>query len=606
MIVRKLPDAVVNRIAAGEVVERPASVVKELVENSIDAGATEIEVLIRDGGRALISVADNGCGMARDDLWLAVDRHATSKLLDDALQRIASFGFRGEALPSIAAVSRLMIATRRADEKTGWSLDVSAGQKGALKPAARAAGTRVEARDLFFATPARLKFLKAAATESRHAVEAVQRLAMAHPGVGFLFRDETRALLSLEAVADTSENERLRRLGKILGAEFARSAVALVGEREGARVSGFAGLPTLNRRLASLQFLFVNGRPVRDRLLYGAVRAAYQGLLPSDRHPVAALFVDVAPEDVDVNVHPMKSEVRFRDAGLIRGLIVSTLRHALAGAGHRVAVTVPNIGGHGREAHALYRQGVRPPSGASVPGALPTPPFPGLREEHDPYDLAPPLGETAGDADNRAGKEDGDTQAAARPPLGLARAQVHATYIIAETADGVVIVDQHAAHERLTEERLKAAMAVGAPARQGLLIPEVVELDEGRAAAVSARAGELEALGLVVEAFGPGAVIVREIPALLGTTDIAALVRDIADELVGHGVPSSLSERMDEIIATIACHSSVRAGRLLNPSEMNALLREMEATAFSGQCSHGRPTYVELKLADIEKLFGRR
>lgn len=601
MIVRRLPDAVVNRIAAGEVVERPASVVKELVENSIDAGATSIQVLIRDGGRALISVSDDGCGMAPDDLWLSVDRHATSKLPDGALDNIRSFGFRGEALPSIAAVSRLSIATRREGDDAGWSLEVTAGRKAEPAPVAQAPGTRVEARDLFFATPARLKFLKAQATEVGHAVEAVQRLAMAHPKIGFVVTDGSRRLLNLPADDSDVAAARASRLARIFGADFAGSAVAVAGEREGTRLSGFVGLPTLNRRLASMQFLFVNGRPVRDRLLYGAIRAAYQGLLPSDRHAVAALFLDVPACEVDVNVHPMKTEVRFRDAGRVRGLIVSAVRHALAGAGHRTAVT-PGFntfaaaggarGGGGWAGGALAK-----PAAHRLPS--------GLSDVEPAFDFGRPV--VAGEpAAGPTGESVGEPQAAHAWPLGVARAQVHATYIVAETRDGLVIVDQHAAHERLTQERLKRALAESSLPRQGLLIPEVVPLDPHRAAALVARAADLEALGLAVEAFGHDAVVVREIPALLAGTEVAALMRDLADEMAGEDAALSLQERLDKVIATLACHYSVRAGRTLNVEEMNALLREMEGTAYSGQCSHGRPTYVELKLADIERLFGRR
>jgi DNA mismatch repair protein MutL len=603
MTVRRLPDALVNRIAAGEVVERPASVVKELVENSIDAGASSIQVLIRDGGRALISVSDDGCGMARDDLWLAVDRHATSKLPDGALDDIRSFGFRGEALPSIAAVSRLTIATRWSGDDAGWSLEVTAGCKAEPAPVAHGAGTRVEARDLFFATPARLKFLKAQTTEVGHVVEAVQRLAMAHPRIGFVVTDGARRLLSLPVDGGDLAAARASRLERIFGAEFTRSAVALTGEREGARVSGFAGLPTLNRRLASMQFLFVNGRPVRDRLLYGAIRAAYQGLLPSDRHPVAALFLDVPTAEVDVNVHPMKTEVRFRDAGRVRGLIVSALRHALAEAGHRTAVA-PAFGAAPAGGAARGGGGWAGSSPARAPAEVRQPP--GLSDGDPAFDFGRPVF-----ARQRAqappGEDDpSEANGPALWPLGVARAQVHATYIIAETADGVVIVDQHAAHERLTQERLKRALAESSLPRQGLLIPEIVPLDPPRAAALVARSAELETLGLVVEAFGHDAVVVREIPALLNGTEVGGLVRDLADEMAGENAALPLQERLDKAVATVACHHSVRAGRTLNAEEMNALLREMEATAYSGQCSHGRPTYVELKLADIERLFGRR
>jgi len=596
MIVRKLPDSVINRIAAGEVVERPASVVKELVENSIDAGASDIQVLLRDGGRALIAVTDNGCGMAADDLVLSIERHATSKLIDETLSLIGTFGFRGEALPSIASVSRLRIETRQADDDAGWALEIDAGQRGAMTPVARAVGTRVEVRDLFFATPARLKFLKAASTEVRHVVEAVQRLAMANPRLRFSVGDGKRLLLDLPVGLGDGVDARLHRLGKVLGQEFAKSSVGIEGERDGVVLTGFAGLPTLNKRLASMQFLFVNGRPVRDRLLHGAVRGAYQGLVPSDRHPVVALFVEIAPEDVDVNVHPTKAEVRFRDAGLVRGLIVSTLRHALAGAAQRTAVAKGWQPGVGEAAPSIagLQAWTRPRGYESGT----TPSFPGLRDAAEPYEGAP-----APVATHDPGEDRDDVL---RPPLGLARAQLHTTYIVAETATGVILVDQHAAHERLTQERLKRSLAQGATARQGLLIPEVVELDEAQVGAVMARTHELEALGLVVDAFGSGAIVVREIPALLGPIAVGSLIRDIADELVGEGAALALNERLDNIIATIACHHSVRAGRSLSLSEMNALLREMEETAFSGQCSHGRPTYIELSLAEIEALFGRR
>jgi DNA mismatch repair protein MutL len=601
MIVRRLPDAVVNRIAAGEVVERPASVVKELVENSIDAGASAVQVLIRDGGKALIAVTDDGCGMDREDLWLAVDRHATSKLNGDALDDIRSFGFRGEALPSIAAVSRLSIATRRSGDETGWALEVAAGCKREPAPVAQAGGTRVEARDLFFATPARLKFLKAQATEVGHAVEAVQRLAMAHPRIGFNVTDGSRRLLNMPPAERDDDAARLLRLERIFGGQFARSAVHVAGERGGVRLRGFAGLPTLNRRLTSMQFLFVNGRPVRDRLLYGAIRAAYQGLLPSDRHPLAALYLDVPPEEVDVNVHPMKTEVRFRDAGLVRGLIVSAVRHALADAGHRTAVTAgfpaPASGGGAGS-------GGRWPAAGTPAQRASSSLLPGLHDAGLPYDTgrwAPSGASAPATPPDEACREE-----AAMWPLGMARAQVHATYIIAETAEGVVIVDQHAAHERLTQERLKREMAANAVARQGLLIPEIVELDERRVTALAARLADLEALGLALEPFGHDAVVVREVPALLGLAEVPVLVRDLADELAGDDPALSLQERLDKVIATIACHYSVRAGRALTAEEMNALLRDMERTPHSGQCSHGRPTYVELKLGDIERLFGRR
>ena len=598
MPIRRLPENLVNRIAAGEVVERPASVVKELVENSLDAGANRIEVTVRDGGRALIAVSDDGCGMDADELALAVERHATSKLPGDDLQHIATLGFRGEALPSIGAVARLSIISRAAGADSAWTLAVEGGRLDGPHPAARSAGTLIEVRDLFFATPARLKFLKAPRTEMGHATEALHRLAMAHPLVGFSLSDGTRTVFRLPPGGGDLFDVRLERLGAILGRDFADSAVPVLAEREGFRLSGHAALPTYNRGTAAHQFLFVNGRPVRDRLLYGAVRGAYRDLLPSDRHPALALFLDLPPEEVDVNVHPAKTEVRFRDAAMVRGLIVGALRHAVSGAGHRTAPTVSDA--------AL---GIVRPQGAVPQSTMPTPWRPtssmsrglgeraaGFQAPLDRLDTAPsgrvePVAEGEPEIDH---------------PLGVARAQLHENYIVAQTADGMVIVDQHAAHERLTQERINAAMASGGVPRQGLLIPEVVELDEPSADRLTARADELAELGLVLEAFGPGAVVVRETPAPLGPCDVTGLVRDLADDLAEMDQALSLRDRLDAVTARMACHGSVRSGRRLTADEMNALLRAMEATPRSGQCSHGRPTYVELKLADIEKLFGRR
>ena len=603
MTIRRLPETVINRIAAGEVVERPASVVKELVENAIDAHAGRIDVVLRDGGQTLISVADDGDGMSREDLALAVERHATSKLPSDDLLDIKSLGFRGEALPSIGAVARLAIASRAKGQRDAWTISVEGGRVSPPQPAAQPQGTRVEVKDLFFATPARLKFLKAPRTEQAHAVDAVKQLAMAHPEIWFSVGDGARELLKLPPAPKGVDGKkaRLDRLSRIMGRDFAANAMAIDAEREGVRLTGHAGLPTLNRGNAALQFLFVNGRPVKDRLLYGALRGAYREFLAADRHPLVALFVEAPADAVDVNVHPAKTEVRFRDAGLVRGLIVGALRHALAEAGHRASTTV-----------ATAALGRITPGGATLPGAPGGAPRPamaaamtGLRERgrefHAPLPnfQAPPRAPATGDD----GTSD-DTLA--DYPLGVARAQVHGTYVVAQTADGIVIVDQHAAHERLTQERIKRAMESGGVAGQGLLIPEVVEMDEGAQARLLERAQELAELGLVVEPFGSGAVVVRETPALLGEADIQGLVRDLADDLQEMDEGLALKQRLDEVSATMACHGSVRAGRRLNAEEMNALLREMEATPHSGQCAHGRPTYVELKLADIEKLFGRR
>jgi len=603
MPIRLLPPTLVNRIAAGEVIERPASAVKELVENAIDAGATRIDVTLRDGGRSLITVVDDGSGMSAAELELAVERHATSKLPDDDLTHIATLGFRGEALPSIAAVGRLTIQSRRAGSDAAWSLAVEGGGKGTVQPAALGQGTRVELRDLFYATPARLKFLKASRTELDHAADVVNRLAMANPEIAFALFDDARPVLRYSAAAGDLLNNaaaaRLARLAQVMGREFADNALAIDVVREEVRLTGHIGLPTLNRATAAQQYLFVNGRPVRDRLLQGAVRGAYQDFLARDRHPLVALFLELPAEAVDVNVHPTKAEVRFRDPGLVRGLIVGAARHALAAAGHRAATTVA----------ANTLASFRPQ--AAVPSSpwRPTASLPRGFAEAAAAAYAPLDADAAGlpgFAAPQARAESTEAAAAAAFPLGAARAQLHETYIVAQTADGIVIVDQHAAHERLVYERMKHALAATGIERQSLLIPEVVELEAPAVERLLARREELAELGLVLEAFGPGAVVVREVPALLGPADAQGLVRDLADELAEFGQALGLKERLEEICGTMACHGSVRAGRRLTPAEMDALLREMEATPHSGQCNHGRPTYVELKLADIERLFGRR
>jgi DNA mismatch repair protein MutL len=603
MTIRQLPTVLVNRIAAGEVVERPASAVKELVENAIDAGATRIEIVLRDGGQSLIAVSDDGVGMSPDELSLAVERHCTSKLPDDDLLVIASLGFRGEALPSIGAVSRLTLTSRRRGAADAWMLSVDAGLKAAAEPAAHPVGTRVEVRDLFYATPARLKFMKSARSERDQAVDTVERLAMAYPAIAFTVTgDDDRALVRLNAVGgdlvagDNVQEARRTRLAAILGRDFADNALAIDATREGFRLTGLAGLPTLNRATAKDQYLFVNGRPVRDRLLVGAVRGAYQDFLARDRHPMVVLFVDCPQELVDVNVHPAKAEVRFRDAGLVRGLIVGALRQALANAGHRAATTVAH------DALSAFRPGGAP-GGYRQPSFASWAPTVALNETAADYHAPLMDGYLAEPAARVAGH---DAAALDNFPLGAARAQLHGTYIVAQTSDGIVIVDQHAAHERLVYERMKHALAATGVARQLLLLPEIVELAQASVTRLAARAAELAELGLVLEPFGPGAVIVREVPALLGEVDVARLVRDLADELGEWGEALALKERLEEVCGTLACHGSVRAGRQLDAAEMNALLRQMEATPHSGQCNHGRPTYVELRLDDIEKLFGRR
>lgn len=594
--IRQLSASLINRIAAGEVIERPASVVKELVENALDAGAERIDVVTRDGGLSLIQVNDDGCGMDAADLALAVERHATSKLPEDDLWNIATLGFRGEALPSIGSVARLTIQSCPTGGSDGTEILIDAGEKTGPRPAALNAGTRVEVRDLFYATPARLKFMKSERTEQAAITDVVKRLAMAHPGVSFSLTSGERVVMRAPAVIAGDSAGVLTRLGRMMGEDFMADARPVQAERHGARVEGFAGLPTLNRANQMMQFLFVNGRPVRDKLLAGAVRAAYGDLVPRGRFPMLALFLSVPPRDVDVNVHPAKAEVRFSDAGAIRALLVGALRKVLDASGHQASAalageTLARVGAGARSrAYSMpYRHQTSAPSAHAFAEAAQAP--------FEEFSQA--------SADTRAGEPEPPVDLLSSP-LGAARAQLHDTYILAQTHDSVVIVDQHAAHERLVYEKLKAALTDGKVASQMLLIPEVVELDETRAEALVARADELEPFGVVLERFGEGAVAVRETPALLGDTDIAGLVRDLADEVVQADATQTLKERLEHVCATMACYGSVRAGRRLKPDEMNALLREMEATPNSGQCNHGRPTYIELKLSDIEKLFSRR
>ncbi|NKB19781.1 MAG: DNA mismatch repair endonuclease MutL [Alphaproteobacteria bacterium] len=602
MTIRLLPEGTVNRIAAGEVVERPASAVKELVENAIDAEANRIEITIKGGGRNSIIVTDDGVGMSRDELVLAVERHATSKLPDDDLLHISSLGFRGEALPSIGSVSHLKIESRARDSDEAWSIAVIGGEKEAIRPASLTTGTRIEIADLFFATPARLKFLKTERTELNHILDVVRRLAMANPSVGFSVFDEKGKRLRLDAAQGDLLDARLTRLSDVMGRDFAENALRIDAEREDIHLTGYAGLPTLNKAYARSQYLFVNGRPVRDPLLTGAVRGAYQDLLARNRHPMVALYLEISPLFVDVNVHPMKTEVRFRDAGLVRGLIVGALKHALAHAGHRASTTVS------AQTLGAFRPGTSPTSG--MPSYRPSSHGGGLAQAAANY-YAPLPGM---DQPSVAVAEDpivpfstqADQGVSESFPLGVARAQLHETYIVAQTNEGIVIVDQHAAHERLVYEKMKQSLDAGEVSRQGLLLPEVIELEEAQCQRLVDRAEQFAELGLVLEAFGPGAVVVREVPAMLGKTDIAGLVRDLADDLVELGEGLTLKERLEEVCGTMACHGSVRAGRRLNQAEMDAILRQMEQTPHSGQCNHGRPTYVELNLADIERLFGRR
>ncbi|MBR1144672.1 DNA mismatch repair endonuclease MutL [Bradyrhizobium sp. AUGA SZCCT0431] len=603
MPVRQLPEQVVNRIAAGEVVERPASVVKELVENAIDAGASRVDIFTDGGGRRRIGITDDGSGMTHADLALAVDRHATSKLDDEDLLRIRTLGFRGEALPSIGAVAKLGITTRHAGEPHAWSLSVEGGAKSPIMPAALSQGTRVEVSDLFFATPARLKFLKTDRTEAEAIREVVRRLAMARPDIAFTLAGEERAPVTWAAALPGAPG-RLTRLGDILGADFRSSAIEVRSEREGVVVEGFAAAPSLTRANALGQYLFVNGRPVRDKLILGAVRAAYSDYLPRDRHPVVALFVTLEPQEVDANVHPAKTEVRFRNAGLVRALIVHALKDGLAREGRRTAANTDGA------AIAAFRPSFAPrPTNwdwRSSP-SYPTGPMPSFAGSAMPAFAEP--GQAAFDV----GTPTADVRFEAQPaadmldrPLGAARTQIHETYIVSQTRDGLIVVDQHAAHERIVYEKLKASLARNGVQRQILLIPEIVELDEATVEKLLDRSLELATFGLAIDSFGPGAVAVRETPSLLGKANAADLLRDLAEHMAEWDEALPLERRLMHVAATMACHGSVRAGRRLKPEEMNALLREMEDTPNSGQCNHGRPTYVELKLSDIEKLFGRR
>jgi DNA mismatch repair protein MutL len=621
MPIRRLEPILIDQIAAGEVIERPAAAVKELVENAIDAGARRIDIRVEQGGRRLIRVTDDGIGMGPEDLALAIERHATSKLPDGSLDAIRTLGFRGEALPSIGAVGRLTITSRtrstpsgraqsgageetlggRAQSGTGeeppaFMIRVDAGRVEPLRPAALAAGTRIEVEDLFHATPARLKFLKGDRAEAQAVALVVRRLAMAHPGIAFTLAGDHLAGLDLRA--ELGEDARARRIAAILGGEFRENAATLAAERADMRLAGLVSLPTFHRASALEQYLFVNGRPVRDRLLIGALRAAYADTITAGRHPVVTLFLEIDPAAVDVNVHPAKLEVRFREGEAVRSLIVSGVRDALAGAGHRAS-------SRGGEAmlQRLESQGVRhlhapamsgQPLSFAFPQGYPAakrpfaPAAPGFAELSIPPEPAKAIADAPADL-----------------PLGHAIGQFHGTFILAQNANGVVIVDQHAAHERLVYERLRKARAGGPVPRQPLLIPAIVDLDEGAITALLDQAGALASAGLVIESFGPGAVAVQEVPAVLAGADIPALVRDLADHIAEWGGAEALAVRNDHVLKTFACHHSVRAGRALKREEMDALLREMEATPGSGQCNHGRPTYIEMSVKDLERLFGR-
>ncbi len=620
MPVRRLDPVLIDRIAAGEVVERPASVVKELVENALDAAASHIAITAEAGGRSLIRIVDDGIGMGAEDLDLAVERHATSKLPDGDLGAIATLGFRGEALPSIGSVARLDIVTRpREGSASGHRISLDAGLKSPLKPAARLPGTTIEVRDLFAATPARLKFLKSDRAEAQAVADVTRRLAMAYPAVAFTLNGTPALKLDCPACA-ADEEGRLTRVAQIVGEDFIDNALPLAAEKPGLALSGFVGLPTFHRATRESQYLFVNGRPVRDKLVASAVWAGYMDYVPRDRFPVLALFLACDPRAVDVNVHPAKAEVRFREPSQVRGLIVSAIRDALGGALHRAATTG---GERTQETLAARSLGSPAPFAGrhSAARAAALRPLPAKAWDWRQSPAVPPgsgygqgFAEEAQASFSALGDPSADLRATdaaseiddAAAPLGAARAQLHETYIVAQTQDGIVIVDQHAAHERIVYEKLKRLRAEGGIARQGLLIPAVVELAPDAVALLLDHAEALDGLGLVVEPFGPGAVTVSEVPALLAKADAAALLRDLLDVLQEDGGTVPLERRLDHVLATMACHHSVRAGRRLVPEEMNALLRDMERTPGAGQCNHGRPTYVELKLGDIERLFGRR
>ncbi len=610
--IRLLPKHLVNQIAAGEVIERPAAVIKELVENAIDAGATQIDIHYRQGGQSLMSVSDNGCGMTDDALKLAIERHATSKLSDENLLNIRTMGFRGEALPSIASVSKLSLISRHKDSDHAWKLDVKAGEVSNIQPAARSCGTIIEVCDLFYATPARLKFLKSVRSEAAAILDTIQRLAMAHPFIGFQISNEVKTIgqYPAEASADL-KIARLGRLSNILGKEFAQNVIAIDGEKQGYHLSGWISLPTFNRAAADKQFLFVNNRFVKDRLLFGALKGGYQGWITDGRQPVVALYIDMAYEDVDINVHPAKTEVRFKNATVIRSLIVGTIRQALSSeSGYQTSTILSEnlvdkfqTPSQAQAQHDLFQkmniEGNRPfeyQSKSLSPSKIQVALYDQLNQtpaEDYGYSAPKQIAESA-------------QEELEQFPLGLARAQLYRNYIIAQTKDSIILVDQHAAHERLTHQKIEADLLKGKVASQPLLLPEVVNLSPSEVDVLVKKIEEFEQLGLIIEPFGEDAIVVRSVPMVLGETDIPQLIKDLASEIKALGEGISLRSKLSNICAIMACHGSIRSGRKLNEAEMNHLLREMEATPGSGQCSHGRPTWVELKLRDIEKLFNRR
>ncbi|MGV1834992.1 DNA mismatch repair endonuclease MutL [Rhizobium rhizogenes] len=605
MTIKQLSETLINQIAAGEVIERPASAAKELIENALDAGATRIEIATAGGGKALLRVSDNGSGMEQADLELAIKRHCTSKI-SDTLDDIRTLGFRGEALPSIGSVARLSIASRRVGSAGGAEIAVAGGKVLHLRPAAANPGTIVEVRDLFFATPARLKFLKTEKAEAAAITEVVKRMAIAFPQVRFVLSGSDRSTLEFPATGD----DRLARMAQVLGKDFKDNAIELDAEREDVRLTGFAGVPTFNRGNSAHQYAFVNGRPVQDKLILSAIRGAYAETIPSGRYPIAVLSITLDPALLDVNVHPAKSDVRFRDPGLVRGLIVGAIREALAREGDRATTT--GADGMLRAFTSGFQPGWRPsaPSAPWTPEASPSRPYQpaatngyGFRER--PQAAFDGLTMPTARAESTPFVEPTQSEEPARFPLGAARAQLHENYIVAQTDDGLVIVDQHAAHERLVFEEMRKALHSKRLSSQVLLIPEIVDLPEEDCDRLMVFADELGELGLAIERFGPGAIAVRETPAMLGEVDAQGLIRQLADEIAEWDTASGLAAKLEYVAATMACHGSVRSGRRLRPEEMNALLRQMEATPGSGQCNHGRPTYIELKLSDIERLFGR-
>lgn len=629
MTIRVLPSNLINQIAAGEVVERPASVLKELVENAIDAGATKIEVTLSGGGKNLLVVSDDGCGMTPDELSLAVERHATSKLPDDDLFNINFLGFRGEALPSIASVAKLTIASKQKGAESGWQISVNGGEKSVVTPVAQADGTRIEVRDLFYTTPARLKFLKTESAETGQCVDMLQRIALANPQISFYLYSDGKKKLALNACQGELFDARQKRVVDILGAEFAENAVAIAAENEFCQISGLVSLPTYHKANSLSEFLFVNNRPVRDKLILGAIKGAYQDMMMAGRYPVCAIFIQVAPMYVDVNVHPTKAEVRFYDNGAIRSLLVGAIRGALNFGGQKSAQTdgLEHLLAQNIEPLSTTPQNIDIGEIKDATDVFKTMPKYQPRKEmsfHSPqYSVMLPTNLTT--LPRHSGGKTADIpnlehKYSVRPTdvpsmqtlaevgeLGLAKAQFHNTYIIAQTEDSIVIVDQHAAHERITMEKMLQSMAQHKEQpTQMLLLPEVVDLSQSETAALLEYADQLKILGLVIEAFGTTAILVRETPALLGKTDVKSLVSDLAAQIAEWGNAFALQDKLHHICATMACHGSVRAGRALNVEEMNRLLRDMEQTPHSGQCNHGRPTYIKVKIEDIEKLFERR